>query len=173
MAAGEPIHPASPSSALVYSLGARYLSLWCANQPLPCSRSAIKKYVLVNNKSVADRPNVFDAQFNKAVRTGVEKNEFAQPKGRSLLGHIFGLLLAFNLLSEWSARKFPSAYGLVRFDRNTNPSPHSPSNADGLSGPSGTIKIAKKEPAAKKDPDVAKKPAAAKVASFNLPGFIR
>lgn len=35
-----------------------------------------------------------------------------------------------------------------------------------LQGPSGTIKIAKKEPAAKKDSDAAKKPAAAKVTEY-------
>ncbi|KAL8935648.1 MAG: hypothetical protein Q9211_004593 [Gyalolechia sp. 1 TL-2023] len=73
------------------------------------SRSAIKKYVLANNKSLSTNLNVFDAQFNKAVRNGVEKNEFALPKG-----------------------------------------------------PSGTIKLAKKEPAAKKDTEVIKKPAPAK-----------
>ncbi|KAI4188534.1 MAG: hypothetical protein L6R41_002096, partial [Letrouitia leprolyta] len=80
-----------------------------ADHGLARSRSAIKKYVLANNKSLSTNLNVFDAQFNKAVRNGVEKKEFAQPKG-----------------------------------------------------PSGTIKLAKKEPAAKKDTEVAKKPAAAK-----------
>ncbi|KAI4168023.1 MAG: hypothetical protein LQ343_006730 [Gyalolechia ehrenbergii] len=79
------------------------------------SRSAIKKYVLANNKSLSTNLNVFDAQFNKAVRNGVEKNEFALPKG-----------------------------------------------------PSGTIKLAKKEPAAKKETEVAKKPAAAKVIRSSL-----
>ncbi|KAL8881087.1 MAG: hypothetical protein Q9198_001637 [Flavoplaca austrocitrina] len=73
------------------------------------SRAAIKKYVLANNKSLANSSNVFDAQFNKAIRSGVEKGEFMMPKGSS-----------------------------------------------------GTVKLAKKEPAAKKESDGVKKPAAAK-----------
>ncbi|KAL8642153.1 MAG: hypothetical protein Q9226_008539 [Calogaya cf. arnoldii] len=72
------------------------------------SRAAIKKYVLANNKSLANSSNVFDAQFNKAIRSGVEKGEFHMPKGSS-----------------------------------------------------GTVKLAKKEPASKKESDGVKKPAAA------------
>lgn len=49
------------------------------------SRSAIKKYILANNKTVASNLNVFDSQVNKAIRTGVEKGDFAQPKGKSLV----------------------------------------------------------------------------------------
>lgn len=45
------------------------------------SRPAIKKYILANNKSTASSPAVFDSQFNKALRTGVEKGDFTQPKG--------------------------------------------------------------------------------------------
>ncbi|KAI4212773.1 MAG: hypothetical protein L6R36_009478 [Xanthoria steineri] len=73
------------------------------------ARAAIKKYVLANNKSLANSSAVFDAQFNKAIRSGVEKGEFHLPKGTS-----------------------------------------------------GTVKLAKKEPAAKKESDGVKKPAAAK-----------
>lgn len=47
------------------------------------SRPAIKKYILANNKSTASTPAVFDSQFNKALRTGVEKGDFTQPKGPS------------------------------------------------------------------------------------------
>ncbi|EEA19653.1 hypothetical protein TMatcc_009790 [Talaromyces marneffei ATCC 18224] len=73
------------------------------------SRQSIKKYVQSNNKITVVSPAAFDAQFNKAIKAGVEKGEFSQPKG-----------------------------------------------------PSGPVKLAKKEAAAK---PVAKKPAAAKPAA--------
>ncbi|KAJ5864387.1 Histone H1 [Penicillium soppii] len=47
------------------------------------SRQAIKKYVQSNNKINFSSQSVFDAQFNKAIKAGVEKNEFTQPKGPS------------------------------------------------------------------------------------------
>ncbi|KAJ5816830.1 Histone H1 [Penicillium robsamsonii] len=47
------------------------------------SRQAIKKYVQSNNKINVTSQSVFDSQFNKAIKTGVEKNEFTQPKGPS------------------------------------------------------------------------------------------
>ena len=43
------------------------------------SRSALKKYVKANNKISADA--MFDSLFNRALRAGVEKGVFAQPKG--------------------------------------------------------------------------------------------
>ncbi|KAK4696744.1 histone H1/5, partial [Lecanoromycetidae sp. Uapishka_2] len=46
------------------------------------SRSALKKYILANNKNVSPGAT-FDGQFNRAIKTGVEKEEFAQPKGPS------------------------------------------------------------------------------------------
>ncbi|KAK0516921.1 hypothetical protein JMJ35_000076 [Cladonia borealis] len=46
------------------------------------SRSALKKYILANNKNIAQGPT-FDTQFNRAIKAGVEKGEFAQPKGTS------------------------------------------------------------------------------------------
>lgn len=45
------------------------------------SRSALKKYVKANNKISADA--MFDSLFNRALRAGVEKGVFAQPKGAS------------------------------------------------------------------------------------------
>ncbi|KAJ5198333.1 uncharacterized protein N7498_007450 [Penicillium cinerascens] len=47
------------------------------------SRQAIKKYVTSNNKVTFASQSAFDAQFNKAIKTGVEKGEFTQPKGPS------------------------------------------------------------------------------------------
>ncbi|CEJ56888.1 Putative Histone H1 [Penicillium brasilianum] len=47
------------------------------------SRQAIKKYVSANNKINVASQATFDAQFNKAIKAGVEKGEFTQPKGPS------------------------------------------------------------------------------------------
>ncbi|KAL2860187.1 hypothetical protein BJX68DRAFT_224429 [Aspergillus pseudodeflectus] len=47
------------------------------------SRQSIKKYVLANNKLAPASQNAFDSQFNKAIKSGVEKGEFLQPKGPS------------------------------------------------------------------------------------------
>jgi linker histone H1 and H5 family len=46
------------------------------------SRQAIKKYVKANNKGLTVTSEAqFDAMFNKALKTGVEKDDFKQPKG--------------------------------------------------------------------------------------------
>ncbi|KFH48373.1 Histone H1-like protein [Hapsidospora chrysogenum ATCC 11550] len=46
------------------------------------SRQSLKKYVKANNNlSVTD--NMFDSLFNKALKSGVEKGIFEQPKGPS------------------------------------------------------------------------------------------
>lgn len=47
------------------------------------SRQAIKKYVSSNNKINVASQATFDAQFNKAIKAGVDKAEFLQPKGMS------------------------------------------------------------------------------------------
>ncbi|KKK17030.1 hypothetical protein P175DRAFT_0508861 [Aspergillus ochraceoroseus IBT 24754] len=47
------------------------------------SRQSIKKYVLANNKIAPASSNAFDSQFNKAIKVGVEKGDFLQPKGPS------------------------------------------------------------------------------------------
>ncbi|PLB51687.1 hypothetical protein P170DRAFT_461848 [Aspergillus steynii IBT 23096] len=47
------------------------------------SRQSIKKYVQANNKLSSATPAAFDSQFNKAIKTGVEKGDFTQPKGPS------------------------------------------------------------------------------------------
>jgi len=46
------------------------------------SRVALKKYVKANNK-ISATDKMFDALFNKALKSGVEKGEFSQPKGSS------------------------------------------------------------------------------------------
>ncbi|KAK2753863.1 hypothetical protein FQN55_000227 [Onygenales sp. PD_40] len=47
------------------------------------SRQALKKYVQNNNRINVTSQSVFDAQFNRAVKSGVEKGAFTQPKGPS------------------------------------------------------------------------------------------
>jgi hypothetical protein len=47
------------------------------------SRQAIKKYVKANNKVQFASETQFDSMFNKALKSGVEKGEFTQPKGTS------------------------------------------------------------------------------------------
>ncbi|KAF9888451.1 hypothetical protein FE257_008729 [Aspergillus nanangensis] len=47
------------------------------------SRQSIKKYVMANNKVSSASQAAFDVQFNKAIKAGVEKEEFTQPKGPS------------------------------------------------------------------------------------------
>jgi hypothetical protein len=51
------------------------------------SRVALKKYVKANN-SINATDKMFDVLFNKALKTGVEKGEFSQPKGMYLF-HLF------------------------------------------------------------------------------------
>lgn len=74
--------PITRVSALFTLVGRVTLILRMLTLCLPRSRAAIKKYVLANNKSLANSSNVFDAQFNKAIRSGVEKAEFHMPKGK-------------------------------------------------------------------------------------------
>ncbi|OQU93916.1 hypothetical protein CLAIMM_00360 [Cladophialophora immunda] len=47
------------------------------------SRQAIKKYVKANNNITVTSETQFDSLFNKALKTGVEKGDFQQPKGPS------------------------------------------------------------------------------------------
>ena len=63
-------HALSFDGYLAYSIVAR-------------SRPSLKKYLKANHKNLASSDAVFDTQFNKAIKSGVEKGEFAQPKGTS------------------------------------------------------------------------------------------
>ncbi|RKU45637.1 hypothetical protein DL546_001571 [Coniochaeta pulveracea] len=48
------------------------------------SRQALKKYVRANNNISPDMPTaMFDSLFNRALKAGVEKGVFEQPKGAS------------------------------------------------------------------------------------------
>jgi len=47
------------------------------------SRVALKKYVKANNKELKAEGPMFDSLFNRALKAGVEKGVFAQPKGAS------------------------------------------------------------------------------------------
>ncbi|KAK0625309.1 linker histone H1 and H5 family-domain-containing protein [Bombardia bombarda] len=49
------------------------------------SRQSLKKYVRANNTlNVGDK--MFDSLFNKALKAGVDKGTFEQPKGMSTIG---------------------------------------------------------------------------------------
>jgi linker histone H1 and H5 family. len=123
------------------------------------SRQSIKKYVQNNNKINITSQAAFDAQFNKAIKVGVEKGEFTQPKGTYLSLYFFflprRLVIVAMVFSKarlryflCDSRSFLLFTLLMHF----------------LTGPSGPVKLAKKEPA-KPTP----KPAAAKVSScFSL-----
>ena len=69
--------------AFCLPLLARYLDRPFVDPTLLNSRSALKKYILANNKNVTPGAT-FDTQFNRAIKGGVEKGEFAQPKGKSI-----------------------------------------------------------------------------------------
>jgi hypothetical protein len=47
------------------------------------SRQSLKKYVKANN-TINATDNMFDALFNKALKVGVDKGVFEQPKGMQL-----------------------------------------------------------------------------------------
>ncbi|KAG6011034.1 hypothetical protein E4U21_000065 [Claviceps maximensis] len=47
------------------------------------SRQSLKKYVKANNNLNNVSANMFDSLFNKALKNGVDKGFFAQPKGPS------------------------------------------------------------------------------------------
>ena len=99
------------------------------------SRTKLKQYVLANNKGLESGAS-FDNMFNKAIKSGVEKGEFAQPKGLSSLAQ-------FTDRHAFQAQSYSFA------------------------GASGTVKLAKKETAAK--PATTKKPAAAKKTKTDAP----
>lgn len=71
-----------------------------ANCTVRNSRQSIKKYVKSNNDLSYASPAVFDNQFNKAIKTGVDKGDFTQPKGKLSLHTLF--LLAHMRLKKKS-----------------------------------------------------------------------
>ncbi len=71
------VAPDAPVRVLRFRFRARVL---IAPAP-PHSRQALKKYILANHKNLTTTPAQFDQQFNKALRTGVDKGDFHQPKG--------------------------------------------------------------------------------------------
>lgn len=57
--------------------------MYVADCRIHYSRVALKKYVKANN-NINATDKMFDVLFNKALKTGVEKGEFSQPKGKCL-----------------------------------------------------------------------------------------
>lgn len=97
-----------------------------------------------NNKIATASSNAFDVQFNKAIKVGVEKGEFTQPKGKSL--RVASLDFVVAIMRDSASGCSPAAHDVVaRFVMIffllgwTDASP----------GPSGPVKLAKKEAAPK------------------------
>jgi len=86
----------------VYFLRARIVSDYFANLTPLQSRPAIKKYIQANNKIPAVSSAAFDSQFNKAIRTGVDKGDFEQPKGMFYICSISCALSSFNYNVQYS-----------------------------------------------------------------------
>lgn len=101
---------------------------------IQCSRQSLKKYVKANNSLSSVTDKMFDALFNKALKGGVDKGIFEQPKGPS-----GGTKLAKKAPKKTEAKK-----------------PATSKSEDAPKKPA-----AKKATATKKDAD-AKKPAAKK-----------
>lgn len=81
--------------AAMIAHGRNLIVLTCNTDLSISSRVAIKKYVQANHKAAAASAS-FDTQLSKAIRTGVEKGEFEQPKGNSLhCDTHFALALSF------------------------------------------------------------------------------
>ena len=57
--------------------------------PSPNSRQSLKKYVKANN-NITTTDNMFDSLFNKALKSGVEKGVFEQPKGECRIPNTIG-----------------------------------------------------------------------------------
>lgn len=105
------------------------------------SRQAIKKYVTANNKLNVASQATFDAQFNKAIKAGVEKGEFTQPKGK------FQSPLSVPRACICTQSQCVPVTALYSC-RTVSP-PYDWTSADASPGPSGPVKLAKKEAAAK------------------------
>lgn len=81
-------HPSMSSTLwgldLIYtSSNKRHVTLadrWFLSLPAN-SRQSIKKYVQANNTINVASTAAFDAHFNKAIKDGVTKGDFTQPKG--------------------------------------------------------------------------------------------
>ncbi|KAJ5592938.1 hypothetical protein N7537_009842 [Penicillium hordei] len=120
------------------------------------SRQAIKKYVQSNNKINVTSQSVFDSQFNKAIKAGVEKNEFTQPKGPS------GPLKLAKKEAPVKAAPKPAAKPAAKPapKASTKASTKAPAKAPAKTGPKKTVTKTTKTAAPKKT--VGKKAAATK-----------
>ncbi|KAG8405781.1 hypothetical protein J3458_021714 [Metarhizium acridum] len=122
------------------------------------SRQSLKKYVKANNNLANVSDNMFDSLFNKALKGGVEKGVFAQPKGPSG---------GTKLAKKKAEPKKPAAKkeGSVKKATTTKKAaPKKPAAAPKAAGEkkattTTTAAAAPKKPAPKK-PATAKKPAA-------------
>ncbi len=155
----------------------------CTDYASCYSRQAIKKYIQANNTTNAASSNVFDSQFNRALKNGVDKGEFSQPKGMSTMTYSLASLFAFFELSVCSQLSFGILWLFVLLLLSSlamTPPPSmmlsslfTSSKRDSIStdppwsGSSGPVKLAKKETTTK--PAAAAKPAAPKV---SIPSYL-
>ena len=75
-------------SRFVYLFARVFFDGHLADPIVALSRPSLKKYLKANHKNLASSDAVFDTQFNKAIKSGVEKGDFAQPKGTSNLAQM-------------------------------------------------------------------------------------
>lgn len=73
------------TSRFVYFLARVIYDGHLADPVVVNSRPSLKKYLKANHKNLASSDAIFDTQFNKAIKSGVQKGDFAQPKGTSSL----------------------------------------------------------------------------------------
>ena len=86
MAAGKLLFPRNQCNRALFTFFARVIfDGYLAYPVVAHSRPSLKKYLKANHKNLASSDAVFDTQFNKAIKSGVEKGDFAQPKGTSNL----------------------------------------------------------------------------------------
>lgn len=76
-------------SRFVYFFARVFFDEHLADPIVAHSRPSLKKYLKANHKNLASSDTIFDTQFNKAIKSGVEKGDFAQPKGTSNFAYIF------------------------------------------------------------------------------------
>ncbi|KAI1174509.1 hypothetical protein F4777DRAFT_579942 [Nemania sp. FL0916] len=111
------------------------------------SRQSLKKYVRANN-TITATDNMFDSLFNKALKTGVEKGVFEQPKGPSGT-------------TKLSKKSKPAAKPAPKKEGEKEVKKAAPKKEKET-----TKKAAPKKPAAKKEKEAGeKKPAAKKAAA--------
>ncbi|KAG6358100.1 hypothetical protein INS49_013984 [Diaporthe citri] len=136
------------------------------------SRQSLKKYVKANNNIQAQTDSMFDSLFNRALKAGVDKGVFVQPKGKhlphdaqasphhppSLLALLNNVVHVHPVVPSWPRRVPPSRRRLL--PKEKKPAAEKKETAK---------KATAKKPAAKKEGAATKKAAPKKAASTAAP----